>query len=249
VTRAASAAPLALLALAALLAGCRAAGPTPGGGAGGDAPPEGAACDACDRPADGRAWPDGRRSCARCRELAVVGPAGLAGARAEALAGLRERFALDLVPERLTVTLVDRDDLVRLAGATLAHPHLRAFTEVEDSYRGERLVHRQFRIYVLRGLPGPALVGVLAHELFHVHQVLSGGGLRAEEVFREGAAQYVQHEVLQAIGAHEWADRLRRGDDPVYGAGLRRFQALVTARGEEAALRLGATGRRFPSGY
>ena len=80
-------------------------------------------------------------------------------------------------------------------------------------------------------------------------QTLQGGGPTQRDAFREGAAQYVQHEVLQQLGERAWARRVADDRDPVYGDGLRRFRALVLSEGERQALELAARAEDFPPGF
>ena len=109
-------------------------------------------------------------------------------------------------------------------------------------------------IAVLNRLPEPVedalcgrYAGILAHELFHVWQIRTGGIRdRADSVFREGGAQYVQHRMLEDRGLEAWAARLLDNPDPIYGDGLRRFRRLARAVGDEKALALSATTDRFP---
>ncbi|RMG14485.1 MAG: protein DA1 [Planctomycetota bacterium] len=195
-------------------------------------------------------WPDGRVSCGPCAEDAVVDLSEARRALDEARAALAELLGVDLGAARVTLRLAEREGLLRRAGEGLEHPDLRAFTEVVEVLAGERVERRRFAVHVLRGLPRTCLVGILAHELFHVWQTLQGGVRPgAQPAFREGAAQYAQWRVLRALGAERWVRRLEANPDPVYGVGLRRFRRLAKERGERAALRMGAQRDGFPSGY
>lgn len=214
-----------------------------------EAQPPRPVCEACGgSAAGGKTWADGRRACSDCAAAAVVLPSEAGRARATALEALQQLFRIDLSRVACRVTLLDRPELLRLAG-DVAHSELRAFTEVEDIYQGNELVLREQRIFLLRGLPREEAIAVLAHELFHVWQVRNGGGKGATPAWREGSAQWVQLRVFESRGAKRWAERLRADPDPVYGEGLRRFEKLVKARGEAEALRLAATTTGFPAGF
>ncbi len=214
-------------------------------------PPEGARCHACAHLADrrGARLADGRVSCAPCFEEAVVDLREVERAMSEAARAIADRAAIDLsaagAEERVSVSLelVDLPGLLEWAGEE-AHPDLRALTRVEaaTAHGG-----RRFTIVVLRGLPRPYLVGALAHELVHVWQVLEGEAA-AEAPLREGAALWVQREVLRAHGGARFVAALQESPDPVYGGGLRRFSALVEAVGATEALRRSVRGS-FPPGY
>ncbi|MEZ6183901.1 MAG: hypothetical protein R3F62_02700 [Planctomycetota bacterium] len=228
----------ALLLLALGLGACASEDPVP-------PPPPAARCGYC---ADPLSDPEAR-TCASCRHSAVLDPAQADAVRRHAARALSERFGATIpAGVSLSLTLLSPEELRALAGPD-AGPHLLAFTEVEELYRGELQVGRSFRIYLARETPAPWAAGILAHELFHVVQTLAGGGPTQEDAFREGAAQYVQHEVLQHLGAGRWAARVASDPDPIYGEGLRRFRALVLSRGERQALELARRAPRFPPGY
>lgn len=201
-----------------------------------------ARCSACTLPfaAEPRQWPDGRVVCASCHADAVVDPADaqvlLAAAR-EDLA----RFGVRLDrAARVELRLVDQPTLLAHA-RELAHPALQAFSTI-----GRGVV----AIEALYGLPRAPLRAILVHELFHAHQTARRAASGpADPAFVEGAAQYVQLRVLEALGAHAWAARLVANEDPIYGRGLRRFRRLVAVTGEARAIERGATDVRFPAGY
>lgn len=206
-------------------------------------------CDACGQDAsDGKRWADGRPICARCEASAVLRSSQVQRCREWALDCLRALFGVELRDVPCRITLLDRPELFGLAGRQ-RHPDLRAFTEVEDTYHDDELVLREFRMYLLRGMPEVEAAAVIAHELFHVWQVKQGGGLQATDDFREGAANWIQLRAYQHRGASDWARRLHDDPDPVYGAGLRRFERMVLGLGEAEAVRLGATAPDFPTGY
>lgn len=234
--------PLLLLLLLLVLPACVGSAPAP-------RPAEAPRCDACgESAAGGKRWPDGRPACAPCVASAVLHPSQAARARTTARQALQELFRVEV--GEVPVTMLDRPELMGLAGRD-RHPDLRAFTEIEDVTHDQVVVPelRQFRIFLLRGLPEVEAVGVLAHELFHVWQVRQGGAIGATDAFREGAAQWVQLRVYRRLGAEAWAKRLRGDTDAVYGEGLRRFEGLVLSRGEAEALRLAGTALDFPAGF
>ncbi len=220
--------------------------------------PAGALCQACSRPAAGGAvWPDRRASCPPCVRAAVRDPGEarevLVAAQRALAAALREAEGPAPPPPslaRVGVVLVDAYALARHAD-DLAAPGLRALTVVERRASGPGIAAAT--IYVLDGLPRDYLVGTLAHELVHVWQEGQRLGRRFPEpapelALREGAAVWLQREVLRRAGAVRLVELLEHNGDPVYGDGLRRFEALVRARGLADALRLSTSGR-FPAGY
>jgi len=254
--------------LVALAAGCAATvpeqpAPEPAFVAVREATPPGARCDACgERLADPAwRWPDGRRACEGCRQDGVTSRAD-----AQALLGLaREdlRRVVGLEPPddgTLRLELVDAPTLAERAGS-LAHPRLQALTVAgsarADGGDGDASDGDDGRteILVLRGLPRPALRGVLAHELVHAAQLMQGatrtppGGAGPEPAWLEGSALWVHARVLRDVGADAWAARLADPDDPGTGGALRRFDLVVQALGQGRALRLATTTPRFPAGH
>lgn len=253
---AAAAGPLTRAALAAaclLLAGCAAApveepGPADEGPAAAPtcarvAAP-GTRCFACQAGLGAEAWrwSDGRLACDGCHAEAVV-------SLDEARALLRQarddlRRVLSIRAPEVSLALVDRARLDLRAGQGLQGPSLLAMTSHDADLPDEPA-----RLDLLWGLPRGALRGILAHELFHAHQLarLHAAGTRdvVEPAFVEAAALHVHRRVLLALGETRWAARVAPDDDP----GLRRFEALVRSVGEPRALELAATTTRFPPGH
>jgi hypothetical protein len=218
------------------------------------APDESGRCDACgvDTGADlgGRSWPDGRLMCSACLEDAIGTIVDARALLREVRAELSDLLSVDVGSVRIGLSLTDRPTLSKLAGEDLAHPDLRAFTEVIEVLHRGRVESRKFTIHALLGLPRQCLFGILAHEAFHVWQIQNGGiRLSADPAFREGAAQYAQHRLLSLRRQDSWAKLLIENPDPVYGDGLRRFRLFARDRGESKALKAAATTDRFPHGY
>lgn len=194
-------------------------------------------CDACQRPAEppgGGLWEDGRAACAECRTEAVVELAEAEEVLAEARAGLADATEARIASE-VGLVLHDTPGL-QAAAAELAHPRLHAFCQIRERFRGEELVERTFTIHALRAQPRALLRGVLVHELFHVWQTEQGAPEDAAPAWREGAANWAQWRLHLARGERDWAERLERDDDAVYGRGFRRFRSYVDARGRASAL-------------
>lgn len=203
-----------------------------------------ARCSACTLPISSAAfeWPDARVVCGACRDEAVVDPQEARELLLVARADLQDRFGVVFEGAAFDLTLVDQPTLLLDAGEDLAHPALQAFSAISP---------RACRIEALYGLPRVALRAILVHELFHTHQTdaREPGGGPIDLAFIEGAAQFVQLRLLEALGGHGWAARLVANEDPIYGQGLRRFRRLASVVGEERALDLGARQTRFPPGY
>ncbi len=208
-------------------------------------------CDGCGLPVTGTVsrWKDGRITCAACRRDAILEPADARRLVDEARALLRKTVGLDARGIEVPVKLVGRPELLADA-REVSGPAVKAFTGVtedapsSDGSRGAR----RYRIVALYGLPRAELIAILGHELFHVLQVERSGAER-DPAFREGAATYVQVILLRALGQDVEARLLEKETNPTYGEGLRRFEALVKARGEREALELGLRSVAFPRGF
>ncbi|MGE0712993.1 MAG: hypothetical protein AB7N76_07860 [Planctomycetota bacterium] len=211
-----------------------------------------ARCEACGEragPGSGGRWvPDGRVTCAACLARAVVDDDEAEDLLEEARDLLDDVVGVE-VEGPVSVQLASRPEL--FAGAPeLAHPNLRAYCQIREVLRGKEVVSREFHVFALGGLPRENLRGILCHELFHVAQGQAGGASDdADPAFREGAACWVQVLVHRDLDEPRWAEQLLASRDRTYGGGLRRFVRLAEARGQEAALKLALTGKRFPPGY
>ncbi|MBL4847416.1 MAG: protein DA1 [Planctomycetes bacterium] len=194
-------------------------------------------CDACQRaalPETGSAWRDGRAICEECRASAVVDLEEATGILEEAREALVDAIGAEVVVE-VGLRLADSEDLLAAAG-DLAHPRLRAFCQIRETFQGETLVKRTFTIQVLRALPEDLLRGILAHELFHVWQTEGGAPEDARSEWREGSANWAQWEVHRDRGEDFWAMRIEQDPDPIYGAGFRKFHRLAEQLGTPGVL-------------
>ncbi len=194
-------------------------------------------------------WRDGRVTCTVCKAEAVVELADARRVLADARALVKEHLGLDLGKIETPIELVGKPQLIA-AAEELGQPAIKALTVVREEGPGQDGVRgaRTYKILALFGLPRPALVGILGHELFHVVQSEATPDER-DAAFREGAANYVQVTLLRARGEHTRARLLERDTDPTYGEGLRRFERLVKAKGQQDALRIGIRSIAFPPGF
>jgi hypothetical protein len=212
-------------------------------------------CDGCGRPArtatqPGKRLTDGRVSCPTCAATAVHDEGEAESILSQARADLIRLLGLERLDDvDVPVRLVARDELLRRAGRELADPDLKAFTQIEERVEGDRLRSRTFEIHVLYGLPRMTLLGVLAHELFHVAQASSGAPRDMDPALREGSSNWAQWRVLVARGEKVRAQQLLEDEDPIYGVGLRRFVRYAERKGTELAVKLGLRGKGFPLGY
>jgi len=211
-------------------------------------------CDGCGLPAGGKRgpalrWKDGRITCTPCKSEAVVDNVAARSALADARAALKTALGLDLGSIEVPIQLVSKDDLLAQA-KEVGQPAIRALTIVREEGPGDdgKRGARSYRILALYGLPRAGLVGILAHELFHVAQSEASSSDR-DAAFREGSANYVQVVILRARGEEMRARLIERDTDPVYGEGLRRFERLAQAAGQKKALQLGLRSIAFPDGY
>ncbi|MBI3925628.1 MAG: hypothetical protein HY319_08820 [Armatimonadetes bacterium] len=92
-------------------------------------------------------------------------------------------------------------------------------------------------IWLSHDLKRRQALGVLAHETAHAWQFQRhpDATLCAED-FREGFAEWVSFLVLEQAGDRASAFRLQANQDPVYGAGLRRFLELEARHGRAEIL-------------
>lgn len=194
--------------LVGLAAGCAGPAPAPPAAepafvAAREATPAGACCDACgERLADPAwRWPDGRRACEGCRGEAVTRLVDAEALLSLARDDLRRVVGLEApAAATLRLELVDAPALARWAGR-LAHPRLQALTVAPDASGDDD--EGRTTILVLRGLPRPALRGVLAHELVHAAQIQGGAtrpgpdGASPDPAWLEGSALWVHARVLR----------------------------------------------------
>jgi hypothetical protein len=210
-------------------------------------------CNACSLPAEGErggalALADGRRHCRTCVSTAISDIQSARAAMSTAILDIHRELGIDLRAAAVELKLTDRYSLARLAG--LEKPLVKGFTEArrKDIRVGATVHHGSwsFTIWVLRSLPQEAMIGVLAHELFHVWQVSSCHD--QSPALREGSANYVQWRVLKRRSQYLWADLIEHDKDPIYGGGFRRFKRWRGQSSWSETLSILSKIRDFPSG-
>jgi hypothetical protein len=188
-------------------------------------------CDVCGLPMGDNhvRLPDGRRTCAHCRQTAIYDPA-----RAQALF---ERVALVVTGQLglgLNVgtdfALVDSQHLRRLAEE--ASP---AFHDDPDKIVGLFVRKGRRRVMVLlSGLPQALLIQTTAHEWAHAWQG-ENCPLLQDPLVREGFAEWVAYKTLQVMGAVKKM-ALMEQQDGLYGEGLRNMLELEQRDGASGVI-------------
>jgi hypothetical protein len=191
-------------------------------------------CDACSLPCKGKRGgridiADGRIHCRQCDSTSIRTLSRARSALATAMLDLSRELGIDLRSTPIELKLQDRHSLARLA--QVPSPMVKGFTEArrKDITVAGRL-HRgpwKFKILALHSLPQEAMIGVMAHELFHVWQVLNCPDQTPQ--LREGSANYAQWRVLRRRQQWLWAELIEKDPDPVYGDGFRRFRRWCEA--------------------
>lgn len=180
-----------------------------------------APCELCGAPAgdDAVQLADGRVLCARCHQTAITDPREANELFVQVIDSLDRSLGMHL-NLRPQLMLVDHARLVELARVA-AH---------ENGHEPDRVLGlfvRQGRkrfIYLQEQLPRILLIQIVAHEFAHAWQG-EQAPLLADNVLREGFAEWVAFHMLQALGAQKKAAQMLQRRDH-YGQGLRDLLAL-----------------------
>ncbi len=192
-------------------------------------------CDSCGRFAlPGKAWrlSDGRIQCSECRKTEVTDAADARRITEEAIRILeRKGIHIDVPIDRIRISLVDVPRLRELHGGKGGDPN--GLHRVHTETMNGRVVRETTALYYLYGLPRDLLLGVAAHELFHVWQhenKADGGGPK----WREGSANVAMRLVLEELDsdlARYHLENLEENEDPAYGKGYRKAWAYYRDHG------------------
>lgn len=191
-----------------------------------------APCDICGAPAgdDAVTLADGRVLCARCHQTAITDPREAHELFMRVIQALERSLGLTL-NMRPQLMLVDHARLVELARAA-------ARENGHDAERVLGLFVRQGRkrfIYLQEQLPRILLIQVVAHEFAHAWQG-EQAPLLADNVLREGFAEWVAYKMLQELGAQKKAAQMLQRQD-VYGQGLRYWLKIEQRTDADSVLR------------
>lgn len=178
---------------------------------------------------------DGRLICPDCLRVAVM--------NIDQARKLMEEVRRELKAEGIEVK---GDVELQLVGKPELTEHAERFREDRlgvtvyertgiESIFGSLATFRDFRIFVLYGLPETLLRSVLAHELMHVW-LFRNGPREHDPQLCEGSCEYASFLVLSRNPSEEsrfYVNRLMKNPDPVYGEGFRKVNAWVNRIGKE----------------
>jgi len=178
---------------------------------------------------------DGRNLCGICAPTSVAS-LGEAKALLRQSAQMLDNFGIRVVDVSIDLYLADRDQLKDISGG---RQHATGFTDfwVKKNFFG-KVLSREIRIYVLRGMPRTEMIATLAHELTHVWQFLNGP-LDQDAAVSEGSCNFASYLVLRKMGGEEAdfiIDGMLSDEDPVYGVGFRQVKMYAESRGTQAWL-------------
>jgi len=196
-------------------------------------------CHSCGRflkSTDGFRLSDGRRQCQVCRSTEVTALREVREIVLQARDWLEQagiRFSISL--GEIELDLVTIHDLEQMSDGN-GDPHGMHVVQVRKSLFGR--VSEESTIHLLDHLPADLLLGVAAHELFHVwqHEKHADGGSMA---WREGSANVAAWIVLSRIDsdlAHYQLQSLQETQDPNYGDGFRTALKYLEQHGMEKYL-------------
>ncbi len=142
----------------------------------------------------------------------------------------RNGISIDLPLRKMTINLVDSRELTRLAGGS-GDPH--GLHRVEFETRNGKTIHEETTLYFLHSLPETVLLGVAAHELFHVWQHENSGDSLPDD-WKEGSANVAMYLALRELNdpvARYHIEMMESSEDPEYGDGYRRAMKAFKKKG------------------
>ncbi len=175
----------------------------------------------------GETYPDGRSVCGLCLKT-TVNDIGEAKVIMADIIKVLAKNGINIDEKKVPLELVDRYEMLRKSAGF--HDDPAGFT----SYKRTSVVpgiwsHRDFKIYLLKGIPRVEFMFTLAHELMHVW-LFKNASTDMSPVLIEGSCQFAGG--LAIVGQSEDEKRLVLGQamknpDAIYGEGLRQVDAYV----------------------
>jgi len=185
---------------------------------------------------EGGKYDDGRYVCGLCLKNVVGGAEEAEELMADVLAKLAWRGII-VGEEKIPLELIDRNRMRRISEGAHKDP-LGYTTYKRTSTPGGVITDRDFRIYVLNGLPRPEFEFAIAHELMHVW-LFKNASSDMDSRLCEGSCDYAATLVIELSEEPEAARVLRKvmeNPDPVYGEGMRQVARYVENAGVRAWL-------------
>jgi hypothetical protein len=179
----------------------------------------------------GQRFADGREVCGLCAETAVNDIEEAEQLMYNAVAGLR-KFGIDIDEEEIPLELVDVQEMRRINKGSVDNP-LGYTTFKKTSFLAGLVDTKDYKIYMLHGMPRATYVFSVTHELMHVW-LFKNAPLDMAPLLCEGSCDYAATLVILASGKPEAAQLQREAmenPDPIYGEGLRQVDAYVTRVG------------------
>ena len=211
-------------------------------------------CDFCGRlfsdprAGGGESFGENHHICNMCKRTAVK---NLKNAEA-LLLDIRHKLAekgIIIRSNDIELELVSEETLMKLSHSERADKF--GLTKYETESFGGMPFSREFKIYILKGLPLMYYYSTAAHELMHVWVYLNSPE-DIEAQLNEGSCNYAAKLILDMqddpLAAYV-LENLERNPDPVYGDGYRRVEKLVKNRGIKYWLEHIAFDPEFPIGY
>lgn len=188
---------------------------------------------------------DGRLACANCLATAVV---DLTQAERLMRTVRRELARLGIeITVQAKLELVNVDQLLRQSQGFVNDP-LGVTIYRRETIFGGLVSFKDFRLFILNGLPEAHLKAVLAHELMHVW-IFANAGDDHESLLCEGSCEYAAYRVLlndRSESGQFYLAHLLDNDDPIYGVGFLQVKNLVDQLGISGWLAYLKTNRTVP---
>jgi len=182
-------------------------------------------CNSCYRlldPKESIAYPDGRKICKECDQMAVNDPVKAKIAR-DSIFSMFNRAKLHLPQNKISLTISDL--LFFRQNLGIANENVVGITRIKtrNYCRSNMQLRKNYEVYILSGIPIPVFYGILAHEFMHIY--LSENDFKLSLIEEEGICELINYYMLQTFQNSKLAtihsDKLLNNCDPIYGAGFR----------------------------
>ncbi|MCF8241526.1 MAG: hypothetical protein K9J16_09070 [Melioribacteraceae bacterium] len=153
--------------------------------------------------------------------------------------------------EKIPVKLVNKNELQELVNEGDVTPDIRGFAHQDYKTQNDKIIERNFIIYLLSGMPYEDVQTVAVHELMHIWQYLNARQNNKPQ-FNEGSCEFAAFLIAADIPG-DYGKYLREqissNVDPIYGEGFRRVRKMVEAQGKTFWLETLKSSVDFPPGY
>jgi hypothetical protein len=151
----------------------------------------------------------------------------------------------------IELQLVDLNELKTIVKDGHGNKKIRGYSTYNYQKLNDKIIKKEFDIYILNYMPESYFIKVAAHELMHIWQYINSPEDN-NNLLSEGSCEYASYLLIKNSYDNYYKflkKTLEENDDPIYGAGFKRVKKMVDDKGKSYWLDLLRNSKDFPRGY